>query len=206
MNRHALFALAGAAAILGGCSSRPDPGTPAWAAMQREETAKGAVDDLPSWYLTPPDDKAAIYAAGTATSADLQLAVDKAVLGAKRSLADRVNSKISGKIKEYLAESGAGENTQIQHEFELSISNLITEVNLAGYNITEKKVATTGAQYRAYVLLRYPIDSANRTLVDEVKKSDVLEGKLRASKAFQELEKDIQAARPEAAPPETKAN
>jgi hypothetical protein len=194
MNRHTLVALAGAVALLGGCAPRPEPGTPAWVAWQKEEAAKTAVDDLPSWYIDPPTDKAAIFAAGTATSGDLQLAIDKAVLGAKRSLADRVNSRISGKMKEYLAESGAGD---VQHDVEIAITNLITEVNLAGYNVTEKKLVTTGSQYRAYVLLRYPLDVANRTMVTEVKKNDVLEGKLRASKAFQELERDIQAARPD---------
>jgi len=200
MNRSALCAILGAL-TLAACAS-PQPGSPAWTASQeqkkqevRAETIKASVDDLPSWYASPPNDEFSIYAAGTATSTDLQFAEDKAVLGAKRSLADRINSKLSSKMKEFLSESGAGENTQVMAESERVTSNLITEVNLSGYTITEKKFIPAGQQYRAYVLLQYPLGSANRILVDQVNKNSLLQGKARASKAFQELEKDIRDAR-----------
>lgn len=200
MNRSILCAVLGAL-TLAACAS-PQPGSPAWTADQaqkkqkaRAETVKASVDDLPSWYACPPNDEFSIYAPGTATSTDLQFAEDKAVLGAKRSLADRINSKLSSKMKEFLSESGAGENTQLMAESERVTSNLITEVNLSGYAITEKKFVPAGQQYRAYVLLQYPLGGANRILVDQVNKSDLLQGQVRASKAFQDLEKDIQDAR-----------
>ncbi|EME72030.1 hypothetical protein H261_00585 [Paramagnetospirillum caucaseum] len=200
MNRSALCAILGAL-TLAACAG-PQPGSPAWTASQeqkkqevRAETVKASVDDLPSWYASPPNDEFSIYAPGTATSTDLQFAEDKAVLGAKRSLADRINSKLSSKMKEFLSESGAGENTQVMAESERVTSNLITEVNLSGYAITEKKFVPAGQQYRAYVLLQYPLGSANRILVDQVNKNSLLQGKVRASKAFQDLERDIQDAR-----------
>jgi len=200
MKRSALCAVLGAL-TLAACAS-PPPGSPAWTAEQeqkkqeaRVDAVKSSVDDLPSWYTSPPTDEFALYAPGTGTSADLQFAEDKAVLGAKRALADRVNSKLSSKMKEFISESGTGENTQVQAESERVTSNLITEVNLSGYTLTQKKFVPAGNQYRAYVLLQYPLGTANRILVDQVNKNGLLQGKLRASKAFQELEKDIQDAR-----------
>jgi len=200
MNRSALCAILGAL-TLAACAG-PQPGTPAFTAQQeqqkqqaRVDTVKDSVSDLPSWFANPPTDEFSVYSAGTATSADLQFAVDKAVLGAKRSLADRVNSKLSSKMKEFISESGVGENTQVLAESERVTSNLITEVNLAGYDVTQKKIVPAGTQYRVYVLLQYPLGQANRLLVEQVKKNDLLQGKLRASKAFQELEKDIKDAR-----------
>jgi hypothetical protein len=200
MNRSAICAVLGAL-TLGACAT-PEPGTPAWTAQQEQQkqdtrtaTVKASVDDLPSWYRNPPTDEFSIYAPGTATSSDLQFAEDKAILGAKRALADRINSRLSSKMKEFLSESGAGENTQVMAESERVTSNLITEVNLSGYNITEKKLVPAGTQYRAYVLVQYPLGNANRILVDQVNKNSLLQGKLRASKAFQELEKDIRDAR-----------
>ena len=186
---------------LGACAS-PEPGTPAWTAQQAQQkeaakadAAKTAVAEIPSWYGSPPDDANSIYAPGTATSTDLQFAIDKAVLAGKRSLADRINSKLSSKMKEFISESGAGEDTQLTSESERVTSNLITEVNLTGYAVTERKMIPSGSQYRAYVLLQYPLGNANRLLVDSVKKSSALESKLRSSKAFQELEEDIRKAR-----------
>lgn len=200
MSRPILCAIAGTI-TLAACAS-PQPGTPAGTAQQaqqkqeaRVDAVKASVSDLPSWFTSPPTDEFSIYAPGTAASADLQFAEDKAVLGAKRALADRINSKLSSKMKEFLSESGAGEDTQVQAESERVTSNLITEVNLSGYNITEKKFVPAGTQYRAYVLLQYPLGQANRILVDQIHKDNILQGKLRASKAFQELEKDIRDAR-----------
>lgn len=191
-----------AALTLAACAS-PQPGTPAFTARQeqqkqeaRTETVKTTVDDMPSWVTSPPgDDETSIYASGNAMSADLQFAEDKAVLSAKRSLADRLKSLISSKMKDMLHETGVPENTQPYAESERVTSNLITEVNLAGYSVKEKKFTAAGPQYRAFVLLQYPVGNANRILLDQVNRNSLLQGKLKASKAFQELERDIQDAR-----------
>lgn len=200
MNRSFIPLVIGVLA-LGACAS-PEPGTPAWTAQQeklkqeaRVDQVKSAVDDLPDWFTNPPTDEFSVYAPGTSTSADLQFAQDKAVLSAKRALADRINSKLSAKMKEYVSESGAGEDAVVNQEAERVTSNLITEVNVAGYNIVKTKFLPSGPQYRAYVLLQYPLGKANRILVDQVNRDNLLQGRLRASKAFEELEADIQKAR-----------
>ena len=191
----------GTALTVAACAS-PEPGTPAFTAKMeqqkqeaRADAVKSAISDLPSWYTSPPTDDVSVYAAGTSTSSDLQFAEDKAVLGAKRALADRINSKLSAKMKEFVSETGAGENVHVLAESERVTSNLITEVNLSGYTVKDKKFIPAGSQYRVYVLLQYPLGTANRMLVDQVGKDNLLEGQLRASKAYQDLEKDIQDAR-----------
>ena len=194
---------------LAACADSPPPGTSAYAAAQEERRHERQVDavrdsmaDIPDWYLAPPvDDNDAVYAPGTAISADLQLAVDKAVIGAKRALADRIGSRLSSKLKEFLSESGAAGDARVMAESERVTNNLITEVNLSGYSVAEKKVVPAGSQFRAYVLIRYPQGEADRRLLDQVRHDDLLDSKLRASKAFQELEHGIQSARPPAPPP-----
>ena len=200
MKNSAFFTIVGAL-TLGACAS-PQPGSPAFTVQQeqkkqeaRTETVKTTANDLPSWYVTLPIDEFSIYAAGNGTSADLQFAEDKAVLGAKRALADRIKGILSSKMKQIVSESGADETSQLIQNGEQTTTNLITEVNLAGYNITEKKFVPVGTQYRAYVLMQYPLGNANRILVDQINKNSLLESKLRASKAFLELERDIQSAR-----------
>lgn len=197
---HAVVALA----LVGGLTAcaQPEPGSPAAAAAaerQKEETristVKATVDETPSWFLNPPREDNAIYAPGTATSSDMQLAMDKAVLSAKRTLADTLSSMLSSKMKQFISESGAGEDATVLSETERVTTNLITETTLAGYSRTQAKVVPQGNQYRAYVLLQYPTGSANKVLMDRVKQERVLESKLRSSKAFQDLEQEIQAAR-----------
>lgn len=189
------------ATLLAGCAA-PPPGSPAAtaAAEQKRQEARAAnvqasVDEAPSWFASPPMDNFSIYAPGTSTSADMQMAMDKATLSAKRQLADVLKGSLSSKMKEFISESGTGEDPVITSESERITSNLITETNLAGYSRTQSKVIPQGSVYRAYVLLQYPIGNANRILMDRVKQDKVMESKLRASKAFQELEQEIQAAR-----------
>lgn len=187
--------------FVSGCAS-PTPGSPA-AVYEQEQTKEEArveateetVDELPDWFLNLPKDEHSVFAAGTATSPDLQLAMDKGTLNAKRTLADRINGLLSSKMKEFVAETGQGEDTSVVTEVERVTTNLITEVNVAGYTQEDAKIIPQGNKYRAYVLLRYPVGKANRILVDQVKKNRVLEGKLRASKAFQDLEEEIKRAR-----------
>lgn len=188
--------------LLSACAATPEPGSPAWTAEQakhkeeaRLQSVKTAIAETPSWFNDPPNDENSVYASGTSVSSDLQFAIDKAVLSSKRALADRVNSRLSGKMKDFLTESGAGENAQLYSEAERVTSNLITEVNLSGYAVTERKVIASGSEYRAYVLIQYPLGSANRLLVEQTKKNALLEGQLKASKAYQELEEDIKASR-----------
>jgi hypothetical protein len=45
------------------------------------------------------------------------------------------------------------------------------------------------------VLLRYPVGENNRVVADQVKKSAVLDTKIRAAKAFQDLEREIELAK-----------
>ncbi|WP_235062873.1 hypothetical protein [Paramagnetospirillum caucaseum] len=191
-----------AAGLLAGCATNPAPGTPAAtaAAEQRRQEARVAnvqasVEEAPAWFTAPPMDGNSLYAPGTATSADMQMAMDKATLSAKRGLADTLKGSLSSKMKEFISESGSGEDPVITSESERITSNLITETSLAGYSRTQSKLVPQGSVYRAYVLLQYPIGNANRILMDRVKQDKVMESKLRASKAFQDLEQEIQAAR-----------
>ncbi len=206
----ALAALAGAAS-LSACAVPPDPANPAQMEQHRlearTEQVRNATDDMPSWYMTPPADTAtSLFAAGTATSGDLQLAFDKAVIAAKRTLADRVNSKLSSKLKEFLSEGGATDDARVIQESERVTNNLITEVNLSGYTVDERKLSPAGPQFRAYILLQYPLGSANRILVEQIQRNQLLESHARASTAFQELEHDITGARPATPPPATPAS
>jgi len=183
--------------LMGGCVT-PKPGSPE-AEIAKEEAridaTENTVEQLPDWFINPPQNDNSVFAAGTATSPDIQLAMDKSILNAKRTLADRINGLMSSKMKEFITEVGSGEDTEVVSEVERVTSNLITEVNVAGYRQAEAKILPQGKQYRAYVLLEYPSGSANKILVDQVKKNKILEARLRASKAFQELEDEIKRAR-----------
>lgn len=194
------LALLTAVTLLGGCGSAPPPAPPpnATAAAPPPYDARAAqvktmASEMPDWYANPPTDEHSLYAAGTADSADLGFALDKAILSAKRSLADRVNGSVSSQHKEYLKEGGA--NPQPVLASDRATTNRITDVVLNGYTVVQTKVVPTDTQYRAYVLVQYPLGNARLAPSNAVEHDTTQETKLRAAKAFEDLQKDIDAAK-----------
>jgi len=197
-----LIPLALALALVGCASSNKKDTSvpPAVAQAQQAKAAESArvqqiASDIPDWFIKPPQNESMLYAAATAASPDLQLAIDKAVNDAKAQLADRLNGEMSGKMKRFIEESGSASDPQLLQETSKVTSALFTSVNLAGYRVSDKKIVPQGTLFRAYTLLEYPIGEANRVLVSEIKKNQSVETRLRASKAFADLEAEIEAAR-----------
>lgn len=204
MKTKILMAALGAASLLMACSS-PKPGTPeAAAASEREAKEKAvkavskSIDDAPDWYTTPPVEANAIYATGSALSSDMQMALDSAGMAAKREMAGQLSNRLSSKMKEFVSEGGGANDSAYLRESEFVTKNVIAEVNLAGSRREKSKVVQQGEKYRAYVLLRYPIGEANKVLVDQIRKSSQVDARVRSSKAFQDLEREIEQQRQQA--------
>ena len=180
----------------------PKPGTPEFVQKkedeQQKETMKAVgqtVAKAPIWYIQPPSDSNAIYVAASETSSDMQLAMDVAVLSAKRALAGQLGDRISSKMTDFASQTGVGGDVQVVKEIERVTKSVATDVNVAGYVRERSEIMQEGTKYRAFVLLRYPVGESNKVIADQVKKSAVLDAKVRASKAFQNLEQEIEAAK-----------
>ena len=179
------------ALILGACSNTPPPETIMSKQMfeYKSEQVKTQIDHMPKWYTDIPKKDDAVYAVGTSETPDLQLAVDIAVLSAKTTLADRVDSRLRSQMKLFKSKLGTTDfDSSVQTEFEQVTRNIIADADVAGYTIKESKIVPNGTQYRAYVLLEYKNDEANRLSANEN-----LYSKLRATVAFKELDTAVEA-------------
>ena len=152
------------------------------------------IDEMPEWYTAIPKEDDAVYAVGTSQTPDLQLAVDIAVLSAKTTLADRVNSRLRSQMKIFKAKLGSTDfDSTVQNEFEQVTRNIIADADVAGYTIKESKIVPNGTQYRAYVLLEYTDAVANRVIKTRLMSNEGLYSKLRATIAFKELDNAVEA-------------
>lgn len=183
------------------CAS-PKPGTPEFVQKKEEDQQKAAVETVkqtiskaPNWYTAPPVDTNSIYQTATDSSPDMQRSMDKAVMTAKSQLAAKLGDRVSQKIRDFASETGSVNDEQIVRSIETTRQSVALDVNVAGFVLEKSEVVQEGSRYRSYVLLRYPLGENNKVIVAQVKKNAVLDGKLRASKAFEELEKEIEAAR-----------
>ena len=187
--------------LLAACSS-PKPGSPEFVRTQEQDQQKAAVKNVettisktPSWVLQPPQDANAIYTSGTEASPDMQMAMDMAVLTAKRALAFQLGARTSAMMKDFAGQTGNGSDSDVVREIDRVTKSVAAEVNVAGYIREKSEIIAEGKNFRAFALLRYPIGDANKIVADQVRKSKVLDTKLKASKAFQDLEQEIESAR-----------
>lgn len=200
--RIALTLAAGLAALAISACATPKPGTPEAVyqdqqqikADQKKQAAE-SISEMPDWFRTPPEDSIVINSVATAFSNDMQLSLDKAAQDAKGTLADKLQGLMSGKMKQFVAETGTGDNVELQKETSKVSSSLFTNVSLAGYSIKNQKVIQQGAGFRSYVWVSYPIGQANRLLVEKIRENSLLSTKFAASKAYEELERDIQMSK-----------
>ena len=194
--------LIGMTALLGACSSTskvsklenlpPNSIQNAEVYAYKTEVVKDQIAEIPKWFKELPEDENAIYSTGTAATSDLQLSVDLAVLNAKTTLADRINGRVRSQTKSFVAKIGNEEiGSSVLSEVEKATKNIIADVDVAGYKVSETEIVSNGPKYRAYVLLEYSDKEANKIIMNRLRKDRMLLSKIRSTKAWQELDNSV---------------
>ena len=132
-----------------------------------------------------------LTAKATATSSDLQMSLDKAMITAKREIASKIEEIISSKTKQFLKDTGKNENSKNFDETTITSISRIDNVELSGLKVSNKKIVNLGTKYESYVMIVYPVGDANKILVNKINKEEELKLRLESSEAFKELEKEI---------------
>ena len=194
MKRLGSVAIIATVGVLGACSNKDlsvdgSPYDNCLSNLQDEVACKSLkkvveknANSVPEWMLELPAEDTAFYSAGTAVSRDMQLAIDKANLAAKRTLADRIGGELSSQIKEFVIESGdMYEGDIITLDVERTTKNIMAQINVAGYKPSKLEVYPLGTMYRVYALLEYPIGGANDILIQQIRKNRALYAHVRSS-------------------------
>ena len=171
---------------------------------QRAEAAKEAerrkavetnISKTPDWFLQNDSNTDAIYVTATEGAVDMQLSIDMAMLSAKRLLTQNLGELISSRMSEFASQTNSGDDINLNKEIERLTKTLVAEVQLNGYSRDRILVIPNGREYQTYVRLRYPTEELKKMMAKEVKKNNTMAIKVRKTKAFEELEKEIEAAR-----------
>ena len=147
--------------------------------------------DIPDWYINTPNDPNYFFAVATATSKDMQLAVDKAAADARAELARKVGAKVDDIVKKFSEEVGTAENAQILQQF-TTATKQVTSQTISGTNISKKHLVKDGSNWRAYVLMEYPLGAANQMILQQIKKNEEMYTRFRATQTFEELEREVE--------------
>lgn len=133
-------------------------------------------------------EKGGLASVGTAKSRDQALAITRAKNNARVSLAQMVQVKIENLEKSFIEEVGEADTSEINQLFS-SASKSITSQTLQGTVPKMQKYESENGVYTAYVLMVLSPDLIDASLKNSSAKH--LYERFRASKAFEELDKEI---------------
>jgi hypothetical protein len=98
-------------------------------------------------------------------------------------------------MRAYADEVGLSNDPEVNQLVSSITSQEAINVNLSGVQRADAQINREGDSYRAYVLIRYPLGELNKIAVEQVRQNTVLNAKLRASKAFEDLERKVEEAK-----------
>ena len=130
------------------------------------------LNKVPQWFIdaqvekgliTNRDAENFIYAVGSGESPDLQMAMDKAILVAKASLADQLEGMRNKRSNYFITEDCKEGNKQVASKIDQTTVNIIKDTKVRGYEEWHKAVfETPNNTYRVYIGLKFGVGDANR--------------------------------------------
>ena len=177
--------------LLAGCSS--SKGTD----LSPEPTRK-VMKNIPDWYKNKPKKNGYRYAGATATSRDLQLAVNKATLDAANQLAGAMDSEMNALVKRAREETGISTESDILDRFSQTQEQIISTA-LKDYSVIKQEIMEEKSNnrdiFRAYILVEWDEDAAQKRLLDRIKADKEIYDAIRASELYEEMEQKVEKYR-----------
>jgi hypothetical protein len=154
--------------------------------------SKATIHAMPGWFSKPPsgDDKW-IFAPATATSKDVQIALNKAQAEGRAALASQLEVKYGALTRRFAEETGLGSGAQLLDEYEQTYKAVVSQV-LIGTRAKEQKFGVEEGVYRAWVLMELPVGEASRKLLDQLKAQEQLYTRIRATQAYKDLNDEVE--------------
>lgn len=155
-------------------------------------TGKAVGRTVPDWYVNPPRDDKTVVATGSATSADMQLALTKAQTVARATLAEQVQATYSILTRQFAEEVGRDSTGQLLEQFTRTVQGTVRET-LVNTAPGRQYLQEEPAGYRAFVLVSVDKGDVAARLLREIKANEALYTRLRATQAFKDLERALAA-------------
>ena len=176
-----IVALVGVVAACGGRVQNEGP-----------SASRATLRGMPRWYKKPPAaDKEHMFQAATATSQDVQVAINRAQAEGRNGLASQLEVKYASLTRRFIEETGVAADAQLLDEYQQTYKAVVSQV-LVGSHARDQQFQIDGRVYRAWVLMELPLGEANRKLVEQIKASERLYTRIRATEAFKELNAEVE--------------
>ena len=163
------------------------------------EASKSIIKGAPKWYLNTPSKDGYIIVPSSATSQDMQLAVNKATLDAANTLASMIRSEMNALVKRVREEVGQDDDSDLLDTFS-QVQEQVVATTLENYKLSKKEILreknSTGKNiFRAYVLIEWDEGAAQEKLLQQIKNDQALFDMIRATDLYEEMEQKVEKYR-----------
>lgn len=155
------------------------------------EASDATLQNMPSWFTSPPEEPDYLFGTGTSTSRSMQMAIDKASTTARGNLASTLESRFEGLSKQFEEEVGNSSNSQLLTQFTQAQREVVSQV-LRGVSTRDRQILNEEGVYRAYVLVEMPIGQAAAELMRKLQQNDDMYTRFRSTQAFEELDEQVE--------------
>ncbi|MBC8231215.1 LPP20 family lipoprotein [bacterium] len=138
-----------------------------------------------------PNNPDYLYARATATSKDMQHAINSAKESGRVEIARQLETNVSAMFKRFIEETGGGSDAELLQQT-ADVSKSVVSTTLYGCRARKEDVKKEGGLYRAYVLMEVPIGEANAVLMAQIKAREHLYTRFRAAQGFKELAEEVE--------------
>jgi len=147
----------------------------------------GQSGDSPSWFLMPPTSSSYLYGVGMGKKQNPSLSKKTATARARAELSQAVSVKVTTMMKDFMQESGIGENAQAL-EFTESVTKQVSNNVLNGSVIKKAYSAKDGT---IYIMVELSLESVKNETLNSARKEEALFNEFKANQGFDELEKTL---------------
>ena len=161
------------------------------AASPEGAASRATLRAMPGWFAKPPTNDRYLYAPATATSKDLQIALNKAEAEGRLQLGQQLEVKYSALTRRFAEETGEGTGAQLLQQYEQTYKAVVSQV-LVGTRPKDTKFQIDDGVYRAWVLMELPVGAASERLLKQIQQQEQMYARFRASQAFKELNSEVE--------------
>jgi len=163
------------------------------------EASKSVIKDAPDWYLETVKKEGFRLVSSTATSQDMQLAINKASIDAGNTLASMVKSEMNALVKRVREETGHEDDSELLDQFS-QVQEQVVATTLQDWSIAKKQVVreknSKGKNiFRAYVLIEWDEGAAQKRFLDRIKSEKEIYDAIRATELYEEMEDKVEKYR-----------
>lgn len=160
------------------------------AGTKKMKAPAGGKLTMPEWYVKPPTNDKYLFGVATATSLDLQTAVDKARQDGRVEIARQMDIRMAGMSKRFIEETGLDDDAELLGMF-TQVSSTVVSDSLTGSRLAKQQMDRDGGGFRAYVMMEMPIGEANARFMEKIRSQQRLYTRFRASEAFEDLDRMV---------------